>query len=125
MSEKKKKVFELSTERERPEFVIDGETYHFRVREDMSLKETAYLAYAGKQVEKLAGGITNPDTFDEDDAEKLETMLDRAAGICTFDLPNKIREKLTDGQKMALIGAFSDAVGLSETDSRREESTGQ
>ena len=113
-------IFELSTQAERPQFRVDGETYHFRLRDDMSLKESAFMIWAGKRIDKLQQELQDTEEWDEQKADELEELLDRCAKIMTHDLPDEIRQKLNDMQKTQLLQAFLETVGLTETGSRED-----
>jgi hypothetical protein len=112
-------ILELSTqEPERPVIRIDNTDYHLSAQEDLSLKQSSYMSWAGKQIDK----IVNADDWSEEQGDKLEGFLDDACKLALYDVPGDVYEKLTDGHKIKVIQAFSEAV-LGAGDSEQQNST--
>lgn len=114
-------MFELNTHEQGPAFKIDGAEYHFRIRDDLNMREVAYMQYVGKQITKIQDEIRDGDTWDEKRVEELSNIIDEAVGLAVADLPDEVKSQLTDMQKIRLVEAFSDTVDLNETDSRTND----
>lgn len=131
---------ELSTQKERPSFSIDGQTYHFKTAEDLKYKEMAFLQYAAKRINKLATMLYPPkgeeketeekkdepeerEEYSDEKAEELEELLHRAATLILYDVPNEVYAKLTDLQLLELVNAFGEAVNVDSEGSSRQTST--
>lgn len=112
------KAFELRTDNERPTLKIDDATYHFRVRDDLSMREIAFVQFAGKRIGVLQDELQNSDSWSEEKADELEELVDRVARVVLHDVPDDILGKLSDMQKLNLIEAFSETANLGGTDSR-------
>lgn len=100
-------ILELSTqEPERPVIRIDDVDYHLSTQEDLTLKQSSYMSWAGKQIDS----IVNAEEWSEEQGDKLEGFLDDACKLALYDVPEDVYSKLTDGHKIKVIQAFGEAV---------------
>lgn len=103
---------------ERQSIVIDGTSYQLATPEDLELRQSLWLAKAGKRVQALMEGEHSDAELDE-----LQALLDRMTRTVVLKLPAEVFARLRDTQKLAIAGAFTDAVSLSGDGSRRSGQT--
>jgi hypothetical protein len=100
------------SEPERPPVDIDGTEYHIKAMQDLTFKEQAYLNYVGNKVNK----VLNAEKWDDEQADELPPILDTATKMVFYDLPEEVRQKLSDTHRMRVIAFFSEHAQLPETD---------
>lgn len=100
-------ILDLSTqEPDRPVIKIDGAEYYLSTAEDLTLKESSYMSWAGEQMQK----ISSAEEWQETEADKLEGFLDEACRLALHDVPEDVYGKLTDGHKIKIVEAFGKAA---------------
>ncbi len=87
---------------ERPTIVIDSIPYELALPDDFGLKEQAQLRKLHRQIEP----IQSKDDPSDDEISLMAQALDRLVGMLLPDLPESVRGKLRDGQKVAILRAF-------------------
>lgn len=113
MADKKPYVLDLSTvEPARPLIRIDGQTYELALVSDFGLVQRARLQRLQKQVQDLARDQADRDDVSEDDAQALIDALDRVVQLVVREMPADLLKRLDEGQKVAIVEAFSKATGM-------------
>ena len=102
-------LISLTTQEEidRPFIKIDGTDYEIQTKDDLGLKDLAELAVIGKRMTKLTDGDFNPQM-----AEEAAAQLRRTIPRVIRKIPAEVLKKLTDGQCLSLLNAFSGAAGF-------------
>lgn len=98
-------LLDLSTIHEHPKIRIDGKLYEMLTGDDLGIRDIAEFQAIAKSAEKLQDGDLSPD-----EAGEIAIMIDGMIRSITVGLPDNLREKLTDFQKIKIIEVFSDAV---------------
>lgn len=95
-------LLNISTERPEPNYVtIDAKQYELVNPDDIKLRHWLYMNQAGRRIFGMA--IRE---LVEADGEELEDTLDAAIAII-LKAPAEVRSRLSDGQKLAILDAFS------------------
>ncbi len=87
---------------ERPTIAIDGTPYELALPEDFGLKEQAQLRKLHRQI----APIQSKDDPTDDEIAIMAQALDRLVGLVLPGLPEAVRGKLRDAQKLAILQAF-------------------
>lgn len=112
-----KQLLDLSTlAPERPVVAIDGAAYEMLVPDDLGLLVQTRLERLQRKVQALVDQPTSEDETENDSqVEALEDALHEAVSILLPDLPTETRNKLRDNQCLAIMQAFTAAVGEKKT----------
>tara|TARA_Y100000310_G_scaffold47500_2_gene44069 strand:- start:11197 stop:11640 length:444 start_codon:yes stop_codon:yes gene_type:complete len=107
-------LLDLSTSRQRERIAIDGKQYELSAAQDFELREYLWLAEKGKKIQELG-----PDSYDAAKFAKLSKTLDLlVCKIVRTKMPRRVLKKLTSAQKIAIMNAFTEAVGIKEATAR-------
>lgn len=127
----KRYVLDLSTvEPERPLIRIDGQSYELAVLSDFGLLQRARLQRLQRQLQELANDQATSDDVDEASVQALLDVLDLIVAMVAPGLPDEVRNRLNEGQKVAIVQAFSRAAGMAAPTNpapppKRQKSTGE
>ena len=96
-------MLKISTKRKRESIQIDGKQYELLGWEDLPLEE---FIRAASTLRLLSDGVE--DLSGEQSAKALATIR-RLSDLFLANVPEKIREKLSDMQRISIIGAVQAA----------------
>jgi hypothetical protein len=106
-----KNLLDLETlSRERDTFKVDGVPYELLAPDDFSMVDQSELMRLGRKFKRLQDF-----DLDEKEAQKIADQLKEFIKRITIGLPDQVNDKLTDAQRMAIVGAFIQAMpGVSQ-----------
>lgn len=84
---------------DRPSIRIDGQTYHLKSSEELSLLESQRFTAWGKELEELGR--------DEAKIGALESLVAIVAWAALADVPQEVFDKLSSSQRMTIIEVFT------------------
>lgn len=84
---------------DRPAIRIDGETYHLRAADELSLAESHQFTLWGKLLEEPA--------TDPEQAAKLDQLLAKVADEALADVPPAVRLRLNRTHHIAIVEVFT------------------
>src|SRR5690606_10108967 len=84
---------------ERPAIRIDGETYHLRSADELTLAESHQFTKWGKELEALAKAADN--------RAPLDTLLDTVVAAVVADVPAEVQQRLSLENKLAIVEVFT------------------
>lgn len=96
------KILELSTLIDRPIIVIDGERYEIRSPEELSVLDHHRLTKQGKALDVLMAG----EDLSIPQHRELESLLASISDFIMVGVPEDVRLKLTDTQRMDVAEVF-------------------
>jgi hypothetical protein len=101
-----KNLLDLETlSRERDTFKVDGVPYELLAPDDFSMVDQSELMRLGRKFKRLQDF-----DLDEKEAQKIADQLKEFIKRITIGLPDQVNDKLTDAQRMAIVGAFIQAM---------------
>lgn len=83
---------------ERPVIRIDGETYHLRSADELTLAESHQFTKWGKELEALAVA---------GEAARLEALLVTVSAAVMADVPPEVASRLRTPQRLAIVEVFT------------------
>lgn len=102
-------LLDLETaETERPFLTIDAKKYDVNTTDDLGITALAKISAIGKRIAKIMG----KGDLTEADASEAQKNMTLVVNLIVVDLPADIEAKLKDGQKMAIINAFTKTAGV-------------
>jgi len=100
-------LLDITTKRHRERIAIDGRAYELAAPQDFDLQEYMWLAAQGKRIQELG-----PGAYDTVKLAELTNLLDRLLRkIMRTRLPRRVMHRLSNGQKLAILDAFTKAAG--------------
>lgn len=103
-----KQVLDLSTAFDRPMVRIDGVDYELLQRGDLGLVDQMRLWALQSRVAQVQA--KSLEQFVESDAAVVGEALDGALAILMPDLPEAVRRRLREGQKLAILDSFTETA---------------
>jgi hypothetical protein len=100
------RILTLDTLAERPVVCIDKTDYTLKVADDFGLADLAGIQRM--QIE-LAGLMAGAELTDVE-IDRLAGVLDDLTALVLPDMPQDVRDRLRDGQKLSIIRAFQEAT---------------
>jgi hypothetical protein len=101
-------LLDLTTERRREKIAIDRKLYELAAPQDFELREYMWLSEQGRRIQDLGQGSYEGGKF-----KQLEYLLDKIlCKIVRTRLPRRVMRRLTSAQKLAIVGAFTEAAGI-------------
>jgi hypothetical protein len=100
------RILTLDTLAERPVVCIDKNDYTLKTAEDFGLADLARIQRAQND---LAGLMDRGDLTDAE-IDRLAGVLDDLTALVLPEMPVGVRDRLRDGQKLAIIRAFREAT---------------
>lgn len=100
------RLLTLDTLAERATVRIDGTDYEMQTPEDFGLADLA-------RIQRLQGdlsGLTERTDLDDAEIARLVNVLDAFTAMVLPGMPDDVRARLRDGQKLAIIRAFQAAT---------------
>ena len=104
------RILTLDTLAERPVVCIDKTDYTLKTAEDFGLLDLARIQRAQNDL----AGLMRDDLTDAEIGRLVE-VLDDLTTLVLPELPAVVRDRLRDGQKLAIIRAFQQATGVVPT----------
>jgi hypothetical protein len=101
------RILTLDTLAERPTVCIDKTDYSMKTADDFGLAD---LARIQRMQGDLAGMLDKPD-LTVAEINRLAGVLDDLTALVLPEMPGAVRDRLRDGQKLAVIRAFQEATG--------------
>lgn len=93
---------------ERPFLTIDKVKYEVNTVDDMGISKLAQIGAVGKRISR----IMEKEDMTDAQAEEIAKSFSKVVKQIVRDLPDEIEAKLKDGQRLAIVNAFSLAAGL-------------
>lgn len=103
-----KQLAAFSTTRERPSIKIDGVTYELLEPDDIKLKEALWMEKASRRIDALMKLMQEDENAEA--TEELADLIFRVTDILMREVPEKVKARLTDIQKLSIIRAYMDAL---------------
>lgn len=100
------RILTLDTLVERPVVCVDNADYSLKTADDFGLAE---LAKIQRMQTDLTSVMTQADLTPEE-IERLARILDDMTALVLPEMPADVRDRLRDGQKLAIIRAFQGAT---------------
>lgn len=91
--------------RDRDTFRVDGVPYELLASDDFSIVDQSELMRMGRKFKKM-----QDEDIEEKEALAIANQLKNFIRRITVDLPDTVNAKLTDAQRMAIVGAFMEAM---------------
>lgn len=107
-----KNLLDLETlARERDTFKVDGVPYELLAPDDFSIVDQSELMRMGRKFKKL-----QESDIEENEAQAIAFQLKKFIKRISVGLPDEVNAKLTDAQRLAVVGAFIQAMpGINQT----------
>ncbi len=107
-------LLDLSTERTRKVIKIDGKQYELAAPQDFQIQEYLWLSKKGEKIAELG-----PESHDAAKLTELTKLLDELIRKIVYTrMPRRVLRELDNGQKIAIVNAFTRAVGIKEATPR-------
>lgn len=100
------RVLTLDTLAERPTVCIDKTDYTLKTAEDFGLADLARIQRAQNEL----AGLVDRDDLTDAEIDRLAGVLDDLTALVLPEMPVEVRDRLRDGQKLAIIRAFREAT---------------
>ena len=104
------RILTLDTLAERPTVCIDKTDYTLKTAEDFGLADLARIQRAQNDL----AGLMDRDDLSDAEIDRLAGVLDDLTALVLPDMPVEVRDRLRDGQKLAIIRAFREATEASQ-----------
>ena len=104
------RILTLDTLAERPVVCIDKTDYTLKTAEDFGLLDLARIQRAQNDL----AGLMDRDDLTDAEIDRLAGVLDDLTALVLPDMPVEVRDRLRDGQKLAIIRAFREATEASQ-----------
>ncbi len=95
-------LLKLSTLIERPTIIIDDVSYEIMSPDELSVLDHHRLGSWGKQLDTLMNKLT----LERAAEKKLSSLLHRITNFIMVDVPNDVRDKLSDVMRMEIAEVF-------------------
>ena len=105
------RLLTLDTLAERPTVCIDKTDYTLKTAEDFGLADLARIQRAQNDL----AGLMDRDDLTDAEIDRLAGVLDDLTALVLPEMPVEVRDRLRDGQKLAIIRAFREATEASQT----------
>jgi len=105
------RILTLDTLAERPVVCIDKTDYTLKTAEDFGLLDLARIQRAQNDL----AGLDKRDDLTDAEIGRLVEVLDDLTTLALPEMPVEVRDRLRDGQKLAIIRAFQQATGVVPT----------
>jgi hypothetical protein len=105
------RILTLDTLAERPVVCIDKTDYTLKTAEDFGLADLARIQRAQNDL----AGLMDRDDLTDAEIDRLTGVLDDLTALVLPEMPVEVRDRLRDGQKLAIIRAFREATEASQT----------
>jgi len=99
-----KQIAEFVTKRERPSIKIDGVAYALTEPDELKLSDALWLERASKRMDELLKQMS--DDSEGAATDELGSLVFRVSDILMREVPEQVRAKLTDIQKLAVVQAY-------------------
>lgn len=100
------RILTLDTLAERPTVCIDKTDYALNTPDDFGLADLARIQRAQNDL----AGLMDRDDLTDAEIDRLAGVLDTFTALILPDMPVEVRDRLRDGQKLAIIRAFRKAT---------------
>jgi len=100
------RILTLDTLAERPVVCIDKTDYTLKTAEDFGLADLARI----QRMQTDLDGMMDRDDLTDAEIDRLAGVLDDLTAMVLPEMPVEVRDRLRDGQKLAIIRAFRDAA---------------
>jgi hypothetical protein len=100
------RILTLDTLAERPMVCIDKTDYTLKTTEDFGLADLARIQRAQNDL----AGLMDHDDLTAAEIDRLAGVLDDLTALVLPEMPVGVRDRLRDGQKLAIIRAFREAT---------------
>jgi hypothetical protein len=104
------RILTLDTLAERPVVCIDKTDYTLKTAEDFGLADLARIQRAQNDL----AGLMDRDDLTDAEIDRLAGVLDDLTALVLPEMPVEVRDRLRDGQKLAIIKAFREATEASQ-----------
>ena len=100
------RILTLDTLAERPVICIDKIDYTLKTAEDFGLADLARIQRAQNDL----AGLMERDDLTDAEIDRLAGVLDDLTALVLPEMPVEMRDRLRDGQKLAILRAFREAT---------------
>jgi len=100
------RILTLDTLAERPVVCIDNADYSMKTAEDFGLAELARI----QRMQNDLTGLMDRNDLTDAEIDRLAGVLDDLTALVLPEMPVEVRDRLRDGQKLAIIRAFREAT---------------
>jgi hypothetical protein len=111
-----KQLATFVTAHERPTIKIDGVVYELLEPEDLRLKDALWLEKAAKRIDALMKQMSDESS---DVTEELGDLIFKVTDILMREVPDKVKARLTDIQKLSVIQVYMTTLGKKEEGATR------
>ena len=102
-------ILDLSTKRERPQLRIDDVLYDLMLPTDLELKDVLWLQKAAKRIDQLQKRL-EADVVSDAVGNEFEGLMNRFSNLILGEVPEEVRNLLTDVQRMAVVDTYAELV---------------
>lgn len=103
MTDKNAPLLDLDTVIIRPAITLDGERYEIIAPDELPLETSHLMAAKGRRMQQLQ----TASELNRDQAGELRAIVRQLANIVMAPVPEAVREKLGDAQRLQVIEAFT------------------